>query len=91
MKVRLSAPARADLVEHIDWLTSRCIAAADQASERIFYVLDLLGDFPEAGIAREDGTREKGVSFGRDGYILRYEVDGAEVIVRRIFHTRQNR
>lgn len=92
MKVRLTAPARADLLAHSEWLLERSSKAADDAVETILAVLDLLADFPQLGTQRDDdGTREKPVRFGRHGYIIRYEVEADVVVVLRVFHSRQDR
>jgi plasmid stabilization system protein ParE len=91
VKIKLSAPARADLLAHTDWLMERSPAAASAAVEAILEVVDLLSDFPRLGIELDDGTREKGVRFGRYGYIIRYEITADALVVRRIFHGRQDR
>lgn len=91
MKVRLTAPARADLLAVTDWLAERSPSASDRALASIVGVIELLRDFPRLGMELPDGTREKGVHFGRDGYVIRYQVVDDALIVRRVFHTRQDR
>lgn len=91
MKVRLSAQARADLLEHIAWLDDRSPSAADRAEAAIYLAIDLLTLFPLSGSSCVDGTRQLPVRFGRDGYVLRYEVMPDHLLVRRIFHSRQDR
>lgn len=91
MKVRLSATARADVLTLTDWLSERSPAAGDKAMAAIVGALEVLADFPKAGFPLADGTREKGVRFGRDGYIIRYQLLDNVVLVRRVFHTRQDR
>lgn len=44
MKVRLTSPARADLLSHTDWLLAHSPAAADAAMEAILTTLALLSD-----------------------------------------------
>lgn len=74
-----------------DWLSERSPAAGDKAMVAIASVFEALAAFPRIGVELPDGTREKGVRFGRDGYIIRYQVTDRLVVVRRVFHTRQDR
>jgi len=53
--------------------------------------IDLLTLFPLSGSSCADGTRQFPVRFGRDGYVLRYQVMQDHLLVRRIFHSRQSR
>ncbi|WP_282008459.1 type II toxin-antitoxin system RelE/ParE family toxin [Brevundimonas aveniformis] len=91
MKVRLTSPARADLLSHTDWLLADSPAAADAAMEAILTTLALLSDFPRIGPVDPHGLRVKRVRYGRDGFIIRYEITNDMVVVRRIFHGRQAR
>ncbi|MBB5659497.1 type II toxin-antitoxin system RelE/ParE family toxin [Brevundimonas halotolerans] len=91
MKVRLSAQARTDLLGHIAWLDDRSPSAADRAEAAIYLAIDLLTLFPLSGSSCADSTRQFPVRFGRDGYVLRYQVMPDHLLVRRIFHSRQER
>lgn len=91
MKVRLTGPARDDLLSHTDWLLAHSPAAADAAMEAILTALSLLSDFPRIGPGDPHGLRAKRVRYGRDGYIIRYEIANDVVVVRRILHGRQSR
>jgi plasmid stabilization system protein ParE len=91
VKVRLSAQARADLLGHIAWLDDRAPSAADRAEAAIYLAIDLLTLFPLSGSSCADSTRQFPVRFGRDGYVLRYQVMQDHLLVRRIFHSRQSR
>jgi plasmid stabilization system protein ParE len=91
LKVRLSARARADLFAQIDWLAERTPQAARRAAERIHLQLALLAEFPSAAPEVGDLYRDATVRFGRDGFIVRYRIEGDVVIVARVFHGRQRR
>jgi plasmid stabilization system protein ParE len=91
VKVRLTAQAKADLLEHFAWLDDRSPSAADRAEAAINMAIDLLALFPLSGSPSVDDTRQLPVRFGRDGFILRYQTMQDHVLVRRIFHARQNR
>ena len=75
----------------MDWLQERSPKAGRKAVDRIFATISLLQDFPHLGQALTESVREKQVRFGRDGFVIRYEVRPDEVFVERIFHTRQDR
>lgn len=91
MKVRLSARAERELADQVDWLARRSPNAARRALASILGVIDLLGDQPLLGIDTMRGWREKGVRFGRDGYVICYIVRSTDVFVIRIRHSRQDR
>jgi plasmid stabilization system protein ParE len=91
MKVRFSAMARVDVMALTDWLSERSPAAGDKAMAAIVGAIEMLADFPRAGLPLADGTREKGARFGRDGYIIRYQLLDGVLLIRRVFHTRQDR
>lgn len=91
MILRLSEQARRDIDAQIDWLAEHSPRSADDALEEIFRVFDLLEDFPYLGMETERGWREKGVDYGRDGYVICYVVRPHDVFVVRFFHGRQDR
>lgn len=91
MNVRLTARAQADLLAQLDWLVLRSPDAARRAADQIGLQLALLGHFPEASPAVDDHHREATIRFGRDGFVVRYKIEGAQVIVVRLFHGRQAR
>ncbi len=91
MRVRLSHAARVDLRRQIDWLSEQSPKAGRKAVDRIFAMVSLLSDFPYLGERLSGSVREKQVRFGRDGFVIRYDVRPDEVFVERIFHTRQDR
>ena len=91
MKVRLSRAAEADLKIQIDWLVERSPAAAEKAGQRLFDAIGLLAEFPRLGLAADGRIREKHVRFGRDGFVIRYQIRPGEIFVRRIYHSMQDR
>ena len=91
MTLILSAQAECDLAEQIEWLAARSPEAARRATARILHVFDLLEENPTIGAVTERGWREKGVDFGRDGYVICYVIRETDVFVVRFYHTRQDR
>lgn len=91
MTLTLSARAERDLAEQIEWLAGLSPQAARKATAHILHVFDLLEENPLIGAKTERGWREKGVKFGRDGYVICYVTRGTDVFVVRFHHTRQDR
>ena len=83
--------SRADLLSQIDWLAERTPQSARRAAERIHLQLALLAQFPEAAPESGGGHRDATVRFGRDGFVVRYRIEGDLVVVVRIYHGRQSR
>lgn len=50
-----------------------------------------LSEYPLRGRPINPSLRELTVRFGRDGYIIRYEVSESEVMVTRIWHSLEDR
>jgi plasmid stabilization system protein ParE len=90
MKVVISRQAQRDFAAQVRWLHDHSPQAGRRAATLIVEALDLLSDFPEIGV---EGTtvRDKHLRFGRDGFVIRYEVRSGEIFVRRIYHSRQDR
>ena len=91
MTLTLSAQAERDLAAQVAWLAERSPQAARKAAASIFRVFDLLEERPLLGAETDRGWREKGVKFGRDGYVVCYIVRGRDVFVVRFRHSRQER
>lgn len=91
MKVRLSRRAEQELADQVDWLAERSPNAARTALASILGVIDLLDEQPLLGMDTLRGWREKGVRFGRGGYVICYVVRTRDVFVLRIRHSRQDR
>ncbi|MBJ7484308.1 MAG: type II toxin-antitoxin system RelE/ParE family toxin [Brevundimonas sp.] len=75
----------------INWLVERSPKAAETASRRLFDAIGLLTDFPRLGFKADNSVRESPVRFGRDGFVIRYQIRPKEIFVSRIFHSRQDR
>lgn len=91
MTLTFSARAERDLIDQIEWLARQSPRAARKATARILRICDLLQENPLMGIETERGWREKGVRWGRDGYVICYVVRSHDVLVVRFFHNRQDR
>lgn len=91
MTLTLSARAERDLAEQIEWLAERSSGSARRATAHILRVFDLLSENPMLGVETDRGWREKGVRFGRDGYVICYVLRRQDVFIVRFRHTRQDR
>jgi plasmid stabilization system protein ParE len=91
VKVVFGARARRELMAQIDWLVDRAPTSAVRAADHLAAALDLLRDFPLAAPVLDEHHRDITVPFGRDGFVLRYRVEGEVVTIVRVFHGRQRR
>lgn len=91
MKIRVSPRAKREFEAIFLWLAEQSPEAARRAASNIYATVDLIGSFPELGMASPEGWREKGVQFDRDGYLIRSRVMGDTIVILRIMHTRQRR
>jgi plasmid stabilization system protein ParE len=91
-RVRILPAARGDIARLVAFLKHKSPAAADAAAARISKAILSLDQTPERGRkgSRED-LRELVVRFGRDAYIIQYRVEPSDVVVARIFHSREDR
>ena len=90
-RVRLLPPARSDLIRVSNFLADVAPAAALYAADVLDKALRTLEHFPERTPKNGVGGRDMVVRFGRAGYVIRSRIKRAEVIVSRIFHTREDR
>lgn len=91
MIVELSDEALRDLGRLRQWLGGKDANAADRAGRVLATAFRSLRRFPNRGIPRGGGVRERPVKFGRYGYVIRYEVRESRVIVTRVFHALEDR
>ncbi|WP_293824478.1 type II toxin-antitoxin system RelE/ParE family toxin [uncultured Brevundimonas sp.] len=90
-RVRLLPPARSDLIRVSNFLADVSPGAALRAADVLDGALRTLGTFPERAPKNRIGGRDMIVRFGQAGYVIRYRVEGANVVVTRIFHTLEDR
>lgn len=86
LDVRLSRPARDDLQQvyltGVDLFGSR---QADVYIDGLLAALDVIADFPRAGLARpEFGPTSRSMTY--KSHVVLYRLDGDDVFVRRIRH-----
>lgn len=92
MKLVVLASAQRDLLRLQDFLEAKNPRAAREAIRVIRVRSRLLIDNPEIGRrVVKSGFRDLLVPFGRDGYILRYQIEGDEIRITRIWHGREDR
>jgi plasmid stabilization system protein ParE len=90
-QVRVADAAYRDLSRLAAWLRPKSPRAADVAADLLTEAIASLAELSERGRPVQNGVRELPVSFGRDGYILRYRTTATSVTVTRIFHVREKR
>ena len=91
-RVRILAGARTDIGRLVAFLQDKSPVAANKAAARITQGILSLGEFAERGRKGPfEELRELVVRFGRDADIIQYRVGPSEVIVARVFHSRQDR
>jgi plasmid stabilization system protein ParE len=91
VKLIIETRAERDLDELVDWLSELSPRAAERMLEMFFASVDRLLDFPASAPEIGGGKRELTVSFGRDGFIVRYSVDDETIYVERVYHGLQDR
>ncbi len=87
-----SSTARNDLISLREFIQSENPRAAKRSSEKIINATKLILDNPAIGIqlkGRED--RELFTPFGKNGYILRYQIIDQKIVILKIWHTREDR
>ncbi|MFN3877741.1 MAG: type II toxin-antitoxin system RelE/ParE family toxin [Brevundimonas sp.] len=86
-RVRLLPPARSDLIRVSNFLADVAPSAALRAADVLDDALRTLETFPERAPKNQFGSRDMIVRFGQAGYVIRYHVERASVVITRIFHT----
>ena len=83
----------ADVDRLEDWLTERgAHAAAERLGALLADALETLTEFPARGRRTPRPTiREIVVPFGSAAYLIQYRIDGDDVIVAQIRHSRERR
>ncbi len=92
MRVRVSDVAERDIWRLSEFLHLKSQRAADAAVDVIVEGMCSLSDKANRGQPLGDGrVRELFLPFGRGAYILQYHVHAEEVVVVRVFHSREDR
>jgi len=92
MRVRWTNEAIIDLERVHSFLLGLNPEAAARAGERILSTACMLESTPGLGRPVEDEEcRELLVPFGASGYLIRYRVEGEEVVIARVWHGREQR
>lgn len=76
-----------------DFLLNQDPGAAGRAMAALQGGADRLAEMPEIGRPMEDdtGRRELYLPFGAGAYVLRYKVDDENVVIIRVWHSRERR
>lgn len=85
--------ARGDLQRLYGFIAQHSPDAAARAVQAIVAGVDGLRDFPDSGRPWEPDMdyRERVVPFGARGYVVRYRVLGARVVIVRVWHGLEGR
>ena len=89
--VRLLPPARDDLIGVSNFPAEVAPNTALRAADVVDRALKWLEMFPERAPVNGLGGRDLSVPFGQAGYVIRYRIEGGNVILLRIFHSREDR
>ena len=94
MKLVVSQAAQADLLRLHDFLAGTNPDAAQRAVSAIVSAIDSLDLFPERGRPSPHVRRARLiVPFGQSSYVVRYAYDtaGDELVILRVWHSRESR
>jgi plasmid stabilization system protein ParE len=91
MAQQLSKRAQADLDQIWDYVAeqSDSTATADRLIDTIIERFDLLGNYPEAGLARDDLGKGRR-TFPVGNYVILYRVRGKDVLILRVAHSKRD-
>ncbi len=93
MKLVWLPEARDDIQRLFDFLLERDPAAAERAVRTIQLGSMSLLEYPRVGRSLDDetGRRELFVPFGAGAYVIRYVVLDEQIVVIRVWHSREKR
>ena len=87
-----SATARSDLIRLRDFIQPYNPQAAKQSSEKIVKAAKLILDNPAIGKPIEGRQDYELVTpFGQSGYILRYQIFEQNIVILKVWHSREDR
>ena len=90
-RVLLLPSARNDLIRVSNFLADVAPNTALRMAEVLDQALRSLETLPERAPTNSNGGRDLFVPFGQAGYVVRYRIEGENIIVVRLFHTREDR
>ncbi len=92
LKLVWSPASRRDLIRLREFIEPHNPRAAKRSSEKTRKATKLILDNPAIGTRIEDrDDREFYTPFGQGGYILRYQVIDQNIVILKIWHTREDR
>ena len=91
LRVRFTRDAVGDRERLEQFLAGQNPSAAERAMDVISDAVRQLSAYPRSGVDLGNGFYRLVVRFGTAGYELRYRLDDGDVIVVRVFHTREDR
>jgi len=87
-----SPAARRDLIRLREFIEPHNPKAAKKSSEKILKAAKNILDNPAIGKSLDGrNDRELFTSFGKNGYILRYQIIDQKIVILKIWHTREQR
>lgn len=87
-----SATARSDLIRLREFIQLHNPRAAKQSSEKILKAAKLILDNPAIGKPIEGRQDYELITpFGQNGYILRYQIIEQNIVILKVWHSREDR
>jgi plasmid stabilization system protein ParE len=83
--------ATQDIARLRNFLEPKNPLAAQKVARCILDGAKLLQKHPEAGSPMDDGRRELFLPFANSAYVLRYCLDGDDLVIIRVWHGREQR
>lgn len=90
-RIAFSRLAGADLDRLEAFLGAESRGRGERAIARLQRGIRQLADFPELGVAVDQGLRQLVLRYGKSGYIVRYRVVGDIILITRIWHGKEDR
>lgn len=90
-KIHYSRRAEADLLRLESFIASENPRAAAAAIEQLLQRIEMLADFPLAGVHPAKSVRKLVLPYGKSGYVVRYRVTSDAVVITRIWHGKEDR
>lgn len=94
MKLRYSRPASRDIERLRVFIAPRHPEAVRRSVLRLLKACDTLIEFPFSGRTahtHQQDIREMIVSFGKEGYTVRYRISAKYITILRIWHQKEKR